>query len=212
MERQHSLSLTVYLLNMSLSPSPARRVKGVVAIGDHICQRGGNDHLRRSDHVHFPTMCLLYHQGNLSLRQRHRPLNDEDIFFKVSYMNNNNRSSFTHTEDLIGSYTHSHTHTYNLWHQIMIKLKLFCNFRSLPSPLILCVYVCVCVQALYVVLPGLLDCNPFPVDSSEPCWKGGVGFPEPVRRVLQVSTSCLVNCYVRTLIKQLFNLSIRSFI
>ncbi|KAI4832278.1 hypothetical protein KUCAC02_015251, partial [Chaenocephalus aceratus] len=24
------------------------------------------------------------------------------------------------------------------------------------------------------------------VDSSEPCWKGGVGFPEPVRRVLQV--------------------------
>lgn len=49
-----------------------------------------------------------------------------------------------------------------------------------------------CVQALYVVLPGLLDCNPFPVDSSEPCWKGGVGFPEPVRRVLQVSMCVFV--------------------
>uniref|UniRef100_A0A3B4B9H0 Ras-associating and dilute domain-containing protein n=1 Tax=Periophthalmus magnuspinnatus TaxID=409849 RepID=A0A3B4B9H0_9GOBI len=44
-------------------------------------------------------------------------------------------------------------------------------------------------HALYVVLPGLLDCNPFPVDGSEPCWKGGVGFPEPVRRVLQVFQS-----------------------
>uniref|UniRef100_A0A3P8UT23 Ras-associating and dilute domain-containing protein n=1 Tax=Cynoglossus semilaevis TaxID=244447 RepID=A0A3P8UT23_CYNSE len=42
------------------------------------------------------------------------------------------------------------------------------------------------LNALYVVLPGLFDCNPFPVDNSEPCWKGGVGFPEPVRRVLQV--------------------------
>uniref|UniRef100_A0A3Q1HRL7 Ras-associating and dilute domain-containing protein n=1 Tax=Anabas testudineus TaxID=64144 RepID=A0A3Q1HRL7_ANATE len=47
-----------------------------------------------------------------------------------------------------------------------------------------CVYYI--TKALYVVLPGLLDCNPFPVDNSEPCWKGGVGFPEPVRRVLQV--------------------------
>ncbi|XP_072319090.1 ras-associating and dilute domain-containing protein isoform X2 [Eucyclogobius newberryi] len=47
-----------------------------------------------------------------------------------------------------------------------------------------CVYYV--TKALYVVLPGLLDCNPFPVDGSEPCWKGGVGFPEPVRRVLQV--------------------------
>ncbi|XP_042254358.1 ras-associating and dilute domain-containing protein [Thunnus maccoyii] len=47
-----------------------------------------------------------------------------------------------------------------------------------------CVYYI--TKALYVVLPGLLDCNPFPGDSSEPCWKGGVGFPEPVRRVLQV--------------------------
>ncbi|XP_060911402.1 ras-associating and dilute domain-containing protein isoform X1 [Labrus mixtus] len=47
-----------------------------------------------------------------------------------------------------------------------------------------CVYYI--TKALYVVLPGLLDCNPFPADSSEPCWKGGVGFPEPVRRVLQV--------------------------
>ncbi|XP_051801586.1 ras-associating and dilute domain-containing protein isoform X3 [Acanthochromis polyacanthus] len=47
-----------------------------------------------------------------------------------------------------------------------------------------CVYYI--TKALYVVLPGLLDCNPFPVNSSEPCWKGGVGFPEPVRRVLQV--------------------------
>ncbi|XP_008287342.1 ras-associating and dilute domain-containing protein [Stegastes partitus] len=50
-----------------------------------------------------------------------------------------------------------------------------------------CVYYI--TKALYVVLPGLLDCNPFPVDSSEPCWKGGVGFPEPVRRVLQVLQS-----------------------
>ncbi|XP_029950270.1 ras-associating and dilute domain-containing protein isoform X3 [Salarias fasciatus] len=47
-----------------------------------------------------------------------------------------------------------------------------------------CVYYI--TKALYVVLPGLLDCNPFPVDTSEPCWKGGVGFPEPIRRVLQV--------------------------
>ncbi|MED6269895.1 hypothetical protein CHARACLAT_004232 [Characodon lateralis] len=50
-----------------------------------------------------------------------------------------------------------------------------------------CVYYI--TKALYVVLPGLLDCNPFPVGSSEPCWKGGVGFPEPVRRVLQVFQS-----------------------
>uniref|UniRef100_A0A3Q3KAY0 Uncharacterized protein n=1 Tax=Monopterus albus TaxID=43700 RepID=A0A3Q3KAY0_MONAL len=50
-----------------------------------------------------------------------------------------------------------------------------------------CVYYV--TKALYVVLPGLLDCNPFPVDSSEPCWKGGLGFPEPVRRVLQVFQS-----------------------
>ncbi|XP_077462221.1 ras-associating and dilute domain-containing protein isoform X2 [Stigmatopora argus] len=50
-----------------------------------------------------------------------------------------------------------------------------------------CVYYI--TKALYVVLPGLLDCNPFPMDSSEPCWKGGAGFPEPVRRVLQVFQS-----------------------
>ncbi|XP_061626345.1 ras-associating and dilute domain-containing protein isoform X3 [Phyllopteryx taeniolatus] len=50
-----------------------------------------------------------------------------------------------------------------------------------------CVYYI--TKALYVVLPGLLDCNPFPVDSTEPCWKGGVGFPEPVRRVLRVFQS-----------------------
>ncbi|KAJ8001359.1 hypothetical protein DPEC_G00168710 [Dallia pectoralis] len=47
-----------------------------------------------------------------------------------------------------------------------------------------CVYYI--TKSLYVVLPGLLDCNPFPVDSSEPCWRGGTGFPEPIRRVLQV--------------------------
>ncbi|CAL8330843.1 unnamed protein product [Merluccius merluccius] len=47
-----------------------------------------------------------------------------------------------------------------------------------------CVYYI--TKSLYVVLPGLLDCNPFPADNSEPCWKGGKGFPEPVRRVLQV--------------------------
>ncbi|XP_056136906.1 ras-associating and dilute domain-containing protein [Lampris incognitus] len=47
-----------------------------------------------------------------------------------------------------------------------------------------CVYYI--TKSLYVVLPGLLDCNPFPVENSEPCWKGGIGFPEPVRRVLQV--------------------------
>ncbi|KAK7929369.1 hypothetical protein WMY93_005764 [Mugilogobius chulae] len=52
-----------------------------------------------------------------------------------------------------------------------------------------CVYYI--TKALYVVLPGLLDCNPFPVDGSEPCWKGGVGFPEPVRRVLQISQELL---------------------
>ncbi|KAM4584469.1 ras-associating and dilute domain-containing protein isoform 2-T2 [Odontesthes bonariensis] len=49
-----------------------------------------------------------------------------------------------------------------------------------------CVYYI--TKALYVVLPGLLDCNPFPADNSEPCWKG-IGFPEPVRRVLQVFQS-----------------------
>ncbi|XP_061130297.1 ras-associating and dilute domain-containing protein [Syngnathus typhle] len=50
-----------------------------------------------------------------------------------------------------------------------------------------CVYYI--TKALYVVLPPLLDCNPFPAGSSEPCWKGGVGFPEPVRKVLQVFQS-----------------------
>uniref|UniRef100_A0A3B3CR21 Ras association and DIL domains n=1 Tax=Oryzias melastigma TaxID=30732 RepID=A0A3B3CR21_ORYME len=50
-----------------------------------------------------------------------------------------------------------------------------------------CVYYI--TKALYVVLPGLLDCNPFPVDSSDACWKGGLGFPEPVRRILQVFQS-----------------------
>ncbi|XP_029011476.1 ras-associating and dilute domain-containing protein isoform X2 [Betta splendens] len=60
-----------------------------------------------------------------------------------------------------------------------------------------CVYYI--TKALYVVLPALLDCNPFPVDSSEPCWKGGVGFPEPVRKVLQVfqsSQELLQGCQV----------------
>ncbi|XP_077575021.1 ras-associating and dilute domain-containing protein isoform X2 [Stigmatopora nigra] len=59
-----------------------------------------------------------------------------------------------------------------------------------------CVYYI--TKALYVVLPGLLDCNPFPMDSSEPCWKGGAGFPEPVRRVLQVfqSTQELLQGYL----------------
>ncbi|XP_053708939.1 ras-associating and dilute domain-containing protein isoform X10 [Synchiropus splendidus] len=47
-----------------------------------------------------------------------------------------------------------------------------------------CVYYI--TKALYVVLPGLLDCNPFPGDGGEPCWRGGAGLPEPVRRVLQV--------------------------
>ncbi|XP_061687052.1 ras-associating and dilute domain-containing protein [Syngnathoides biaculeatus] len=58
-----------------------------------------------------------------------------------------------------------------------------------------CVYYI--TKALYVVLPGLLDCNPFPLDSTEPCWKGGAGFPEPVRRVLQVfqSTQDLLQGY-----------------
>lgn len=46
-----------------------------------------------------------------------------------------------------------------------------------------------------MVLPGLLDCNPFPVDSSEPCWKGGVGFPEPVRRVLQVHSILMLGLH-----------------
>ncbi|KAM6972361.1 ras-associating and dilute domain-containing protein [Aplochiton taeniatus] len=50
-----------------------------------------------------------------------------------------------------------------------------------------CVYYV--TKSLYVVLPGLLDCNPFPVDSAEPCWRGGAGFPEAVRRVLQVFQS-----------------------
>ncbi|KAM7394534.1 hypothetical protein PAMP_021331 [Pampus punctatissimus] len=58
-----------------------------------------------------------------------------------------------------------------------------------------CVYYI--TKALYVVLPGLLDCNPFPVDSSEPCWKGGVGFPEPVRRVLQRSKVLQIQACLR---------------
>lgn len=79
-------------------------------------------------------------------------------------------------------YTLAHTHT-----ETEIAFRFFhFVFISVTSHLCVCV-LCMRVQALYVVLPGLLDCNPFPVDSSEPCWKGGVGFPEPVRRVLQVS-------------------------
>lgn len=132
------------------------RVKGVVAICHHVSQRGGHDYSGRSDHVHFPAVRLLYHQGNLSQLQRCRPV--------------------THTE-------------------IEIAFFIFFHFIFVYMISCLCagvVHVCctrvlyTCVQALYVVLPGLLDCNPFPVDSSEPCWKGGVGFPEPVRRVLQV--------------------------
>lgn len=85
------------------------------------------------------------------------------VFFKLHRMNNNTP----------------------LWAQRMPGwCELFCNSDHLHHNVFL--FLCVCVQALYVVLPGLLDCNPFPVDSSEPCWKGGVGFPEPVRRVLQV--------------------------
>lgn len=85
------------------------------------------------------------------------------VFFKLHRMNNNTPS----------------------WAQRMPGwCELFCNSDHLHHNVFL--FSCVCVQALYVVLPGLLDCNPFPVDSSEPCWKGGVGFPEPVRRVLQV--------------------------
>lgn len=81
---------------------------------------------------------------------------------------------------------------------------LFMHIRCLQKQffycfmLNICLFVCSCVQALYVVLPGLLDCNPFPVDSSDACWKGGLGFPEPVRRILQVrlciSTLLLISC------------------
>lgn len=86
----------------------------------------------------------------------------------------------------------------------IFKLKLFfctlgvCKDMFFVYVLHLSFCVCSCVQALYVVLPGLLDCNPFPLDSSDPCWKGGVGFPEPVRRILQVSlcisTLLLISC------------------
>ncbi|XP_030636528.1 ras-associating and dilute domain-containing protein [Chanos chanos] len=50
-----------------------------------------------------------------------------------------------------------------------------------------CVYYI--TKSLYVVLPGLLECNPFGVDQADPCRRGqgGVsGVPEPVRRVLNV--------------------------
>lgn len=138
-------------LTLPASLTSVSRVKGVLAICDHISQWRGYDHPGRSDHVHFPAMCLLYHQGNLSQLQRHRPCDEQRVC----------------------SCTRKHTQ----------KLRLPSIFYFHVYNILL---VCVFLQALYVVLPGLLDCNPFPVDSSEPCWKGGVGFPEPVRRVLQV--------------------------
>ncbi|XP_061086455.1 ras-associating and dilute domain-containing protein [Conger conger] len=47
-----------------------------------------------------------------------------------------------------------------------------------------CVYYI--TKSLYVVLPGLLDCNPFQGENNEPCWRGAGPLPEPVRKVLQV--------------------------
>ncbi|KAG7491977.1 hypothetical protein MATL_G00009440 [Megalops atlanticus] len=47
-----------------------------------------------------------------------------------------------------------------------------------------CVYYI--TKSLYVVLPGLLDCNPFQGENSDPCWRGLGSPPEPVRKVLQV--------------------------
>ncbi|KAJ8364011.1 hypothetical protein SKAU_G00128420 [Synaphobranchus kaupii] len=47
-----------------------------------------------------------------------------------------------------------------------------------------CVYYI--TKSLYVVLPGLLDCNPFQGDNSDPCWRGAGPPPDPVRKVLQV--------------------------
>ncbi|XP_072568654.1 ras-associating and dilute domain-containing protein isoform X2 [Paramormyrops kingsleyae] len=47
-----------------------------------------------------------------------------------------------------------------------------------------CVYYI--TKSLYVVLPGILDCNPFQGENADPCWKRSVLPPEPVRKVLQV--------------------------
>ncbi|XP_048870295.1 ras-associating and dilute domain-containing protein isoform X4 [Brienomyrus brachyistius] len=50
-----------------------------------------------------------------------------------------------------------------------------------------CVYYI--TKSLYVVLPGMLDCNPFQGENADPCWKRSALPPEPVRKVLQVLQS-----------------------
>lgn len=73
---------------LTLPPSLSR-VKGVAAICHHIGQRGGHDYSGRSDHVHFPAVRLLHHQGSLSRLPRRCPVNEQH--------------TLTHT--------HTHTHT-----------------------------------------------------------------------------------------------------
>nr|XP_015216000.1 PREDICTED: ras-associating and dilute domain-containing protein isoform X2 [Lepisosteus oculatus] len=47
-----------------------------------------------------------------------------------------------------------------------------------------CIYYI--TKSLYVSLPGLLDCNPFAADSSDPCWRGSGMLPESIRKLLQI--------------------------
>lgn len=126
------LPLPVYILSVTPSPSSVSRVKGVVAISDHISQWGGYDNLGRSNHVHFPAVCLLYHQGNLSTQQRCYLLNDQEGFccvFKLHRMNNNTP----------------------LWAQRMPGwCELFCNSNHLHHNVFLFSCVCVFVSRLFM--------------------------------------------------------------
>ena len=106
---------------MPLYLSSVSRVKGVVAIGDHISQWRGNDYLGRSDHVHFPAMCLLYHQGNMSPRQHCHLLNEHKTFFilflnKVEWIitDPHRRPDWVVTHKDGHTRTHTHTHTQTL--------------------------------------------------------------------------------------------------
>ncbi|XP_041086292.1 ras-associating and dilute domain-containing protein-like, partial [Polyodon spathula] len=53
-----------------------------------------------------------------------------------------------------------------------------------------CVYYI--TKSLYVSLPGLLECNPFQAENSDPCWRGGSpALPEPVRKVVLIYQTTL---------------------
>ncbi|MGH0137962.1 UNVERIFIED_CONTAM: hypothetical protein FKN15_064939 [Acipenser sinensis] len=53
-----------------------------------------------------------------------------------------------------------------------------------------CVYYI--TKSLYISLPGLLECNPFQAENSDPCWRGGSpALPEPVRKVVLIYQTTL---------------------